>query len=82
MFLREIGGGTAWFVVGDQVDFTLPPQMDVFGAVLRDTGEAHACKNRFQNTLFGGSEFDEFKAIKAQRVIEQIGHKKTGFRQN
>ena len=30
MLCREIGGGAARFVIGDQVDFALPPQLHVF----------------------------------------------------
>ena len=47
MFLGEISGGTAGFVIGDQVNLALPPQMHIFGPMLRHAGKAHAGKHRF-----------------------------------
>jgi hypothetical protein len=53
------------FVIGDQVDAALPPQVHVLGAVLRDAGEAHRFEHRFQHALFRRAELDEFEAVKA-----------------
>ncbi len=51
------------FVVGDQVDLTLTPQMHVLRPVRGDMGEAHRCEYGFEQAFFGGGKFDEFESV-------------------
>ena len=64
----------AGFVIEDEVDPALAPQMHILGAVRGDVGKAHRFENRFHHALFRGAEFDEFEAVEADGVFEEIGH--------
>src|SRR3546814_6892662 len=52
----------------------LTPQLDVLRAVARDQRETHRFEHRLENALFGRRKFDEFKAVEAQRIFEEVGH--------
>ena len=65
MFGGEIPGRAVLFVIGDQVDAALPPQLHILGTVTGDLGKAHGGKHRFQYALGGRAKFDEFKAVEA-----------------
>ena len=43
---------------------------------MRDMGEAHRGEDRLQHPLLRGAEFNEFKAVKADRVFEQVCHER------
>ena len=64
----------ARFVVQDQVDLPLPPEIDILRAVRCDVGKPHGLENRFDDAFFGGAEFDEFEAVEADGVFKQVGH--------
>jgi hypothetical protein len=70
----EIGRGRFGFVIGDQVDPALAPQLDVLRAVARDEREAHRFEHGFENALLRRRKFDELEAVEAQRIFEEVGH--------
>ena len=80
----EVSGGAARFVIGDQVDFALAPQLHILRAVPGDLREAHRGEHRFKHAFDRGAEFDEFEAVEAQRVFEQVSHdgSEFGFKRN
>jgi len=75
MLAGKIPGGRLGFIVDDQVDPALPPQMHVLGTVPGDAGKAHDLEHRFQHALFRRAEFDKFKAVQAHGIFKQISHK-------
>ena len=74
MFAGKEPCGTARFVIEDQIDLALPPQVDVFRAMRCHMGEAHRLEDRFDHALFGSAEFDEFEAVEADGIFKEIGH--------
>ena len=66
--------GAAGFIIDDKIDLALAPELHILGAVAGNLLEAHRFKNRFDLALFRRTEFDEFKAIKADRVFKQVSH--------
>ena len=72
MLAGKIPRGRARFVIGDEVDAALPPQVHVLGTMLRDAGEAHRFEHRFEDALFRRAELDEFEAVEAGGVFEQV----------
>ena len=73
MFGGKPGRRAARFVIGDQVDPALAPQLHLFGPVIGDMGKAHPRKDGFQRAGIGRAEFDEFEPVEAKRVVKQIG---------
>lgn len=69
MICDETRGMTAGFGVEDIVDVTLSPDGDVFCLVLGDRNVAHACKEFAQRLGLRMSEFDEFEAVGAGRIV-------------
>src|SRR3546814_9800182 len=57
VFGGEIGRRRFGFVIGDQVDPALTPQLDVLRAVARDQRETHRFEHRLENALFGRRKF-------------------------
>jgi hypothetical protein len=74
VFGREIGGGRSGFVIGDEIDLALPPQIDILGAMTGDMHKAHRRENGFQQAALGRAKLDELEAIEANGVLEKIGH--------
>ncbi len=74
MFAREIPSGGARFIIGDQIDPALTPQVDMLAAMGCDMGEAHRLKHRLKLAFFRRAKFHKFKAIEASRIFKQISH--------
>ena len=67
MLAREEPGGAARFVIKDQVDPALAPQVHILRSVRGDMGEAHRFEHRLDRALFRSAEFDEFEAVTFKR---------------
>ena len=74
MLTREVPGGAARFVIEDQIDLTLTPQLHVLAAVAGDVGEAHGLEDRFDHALLGSTKLDEFETVEPDRILEKIAH--------
>src|SRR5690606_25658346 len=70
----EIGSGRARLIVSDQIYATLPPEIDTLRPVTRNMREAERRESRFQKTCLRRAEFNEFKPIKADRIIGLARH--------
>ena len=74
----EVGGRAARFVIGDQVDPALAPQLDVLRPVPGDLDKAHGGEDRFEQPALGRGEFDELEPVEAQRIVGRmvvvVGH--------
>src|SRR5690606_41742292 len=70
----EVGRRAFRFVVGDEVDLPLAPQLDVLAAMAGDQREPHALECLFEHALLGRAELEEFEAVKAERIFEQVRH--------
>jgi hypothetical protein len=69
----ELGGLTLWLHVQDEVDVALPEAQHVLGAMPRDSREAHRLEQRLQRLRLWRGEFDELEAVRAERIVEQVG---------
>jgi len=72
MFTRKVKGRAIGLVIGDEVDATLSPQIDIFGAMLGDTIKTHHFKDWLQRPSLRRRKFDKFKAV-ALRYNHFIG---------
>ena len=75
VFAGEIPRGTLRLVVQDEVDLALAPQVDILRAVPCDKGKTHCLEHRFDHALFRRAELDEFEAVEADGILEQVGHR-------
>ena len=62
------------FVVEDEVDLTLTPEIHILGSVRGYTGKSHRLKDRFDDAFFGSAEFDELESVESDWIFEEIGH--------
>ena len=69
----EVGRRAPRFVIGDEVDLALAPQLHVLAAVARDEAEAHPGERGLEHALVGRGELEEFEAVEAERVVEEVG---------
>ena len=72
VLLGEIPGGAAWFVVDDEVDAVLPPQVYGLGTVTGDPFEPELAEYRLEDALFGGGEFDELEPVESHGVVATL----------
>lgn len=72
MFGREVGSWTLWLIVGDEINPTLTPQLDILRTVPRDAGEAHRLEHRFEHALLGGRKLDKLEPVESKRIFEEV----------
>ena len=66
--------GASRFVVEDEVDLTLTPEIHVLRSVRGHMGKSHGFKDRFDDAFFGSAEFDELESVESDWIFEEIGH--------
>src|SRR5690606_7850764 len=79
MFGGEIGGRAPRLVIGNEVDAALAPELHGLASVTCDPGKSHALECGLQDAFFRRTEFQEFEAIEAERIVKEIRH---GFQCN
>ena len=71
---RELLAEALRFRIDDEIDVALPVQRHVLAAVARDDRKPHARKQRPQLLRVRRRVLDEFEAVGAHRVVEQVAH--------
>ncbi len=74
VLLREVGRVAFRFLVEDEVDAALAVKRDLLGTVPRDGLEAQRVEHGLEHARLRRSKFDEFEAVEAHRVFEQVRH--------
>ena len=70
----EVVSRTAWLVVDDEIDATLPPKIDIFGAVMGHQCETTSSQYGLNDALLPRRELDELESVETQWIVEQVAH--------
>ena len=65
--------------IDDEIDFALPIQRDIFGAVFGDSLESQLNKKLAQELWIGCGVFDKLESVSPHRVVPQGRRRTTGL---